>query len=202
MCIVPVGPLCLSIFRTPFRFPRLRIYRQTSLCPILSLCWVVAELGSLAFLLVCEPNTIFHWAMRCCSWLRVMRVQPGHICGMMLCLCSRNVLRSRLIPFFIYTSHCLSKEETNNFITMTLVRNSEEFLGDKNILTRKWITLRYHYPGTFFFFSFPFLLFPFPIFRGIVNKINFRHSWLLSAHNFPSLLLCLFFPKCHIDFSY
>ena len=76
---------------------------------------------------------------------------------------------------------------------MTLVRNSEEFLRDKNILTRKWITLGYSYPGTFFFFSFPFLLFPFPFFLGIVNKINFRHSWLLSTHNFPSLLLCLFF---------
>ena len=76
---------------------------------------------------------------------------------------------------------------------MTLVRNSEEFLRDKNILTRKWITLGYSYPGTFFFFSFPFLLFPFPFFLGIANKINFRHSWLLSTHNFPSLLLCLFF---------
>ena len=87
----------------PEAFPaRLRIYRQTSLSPTLSLCWVVAEHGRLALPLVCEPNTIFHWAMHCCSSSRVMRVQPGHICGVMLCLCSRNVLRSRLIPFFIY----------------------------------------------------------------------------------------------------
>lgn len=80
---------------------------------------------------------------------------------------------------------------------MTLVRNSEELLRDKNILTRKWITLGYSYPGTFFFFSFPFLLFPFPFFLGIANKINFRHSWLPSTHNFPSLLLCLFFLNAY-----
>lgn len=70
---------------------------------------------------------------------------------------------------------------------MTLVRNSEEFSSQGNEL------LRYSYPGTFFFFSFLFPLFPFPFFLGIVNKINFKHNWLLSTHNVPSLLLCLFF---------
>lgn len=111
-----------------------------------------------------------------------------------------------MLHCFIYASHCLSKEETKNLINdhwginYKTAKEFQRIHQKKRIIPSHTYTGKVHYCSfSFLLFFFPFLFFlflsfPFTIFVGAENKINLKHDWPLSSHNFPSLFLCLFFP--------